>query len=564
MSVGIERRRILYVILGLLLLAGFFWVWWPQFSNQFVMWDDDYNIYENPYFRSGQWMEFWKNPYMGFYIPVTYSVWAVLAGAFSQDHPLPFQILNLSFHLFNGFLLWKWLGCLRRRFLFQEPSAGHLIWTQGLCVLLFLVHPLQVGAVSWHSGFRDLLSLSFSWAALWLLFSRGSRRAWWGASLLFVAALLSKPASVYLPGLVLALSLALEPAERSRFWRWGGFNLFLAGTFVFWTRQIQSRFMIGLDDVPYLDRPFLILDSYGFYIRQFFLAGNFSVDYGRTPARVVNWGLWWDTQPWLWVFFALLILLFFRFSRQAWVFAALWLIPLSPTSGLVHFNFQRISTVADHYFMPAFPAFAFLLLFLVWRLGEYRIWGKKLSLGVLILLFGFILTAGVRTHERIQVWRNSESLFQDILSTTPYSHSANNYLGFFAYRRKDWPAAEKLFRQALASQPGSAIASGNLGYALIRQGRFEEARALLGPFLADPDFLRMNEVHRHVLAMNYLAYALALASLERYQDAFEAVCKVFAYNPEPRELRDAQETLEKLRPFLRPDRPEALQCPPLH
>src|SRR6218665_2458114 len=111
---------------------------------------------------------------------------------------------------------------------------------------------------------------------------------------------------------------------------------------------------------------------------------------------------------------------------------------------------------------------------------------------------------GVHANQRIQVWHDSETLFHSMLEVNPYSHSANNYLGYFAFKRKDWPAAEKFFRMALASQPSSGIASGNLAYSLLKQSRYDEAQAVLRDKLVDPVFFKDNEVHRHVIAMNYL------------------------------------------------------------
>lgn len=532
-------------------------VWHPLFRNQFVMWDDDFNIYENRLIRDGSWLEFWKRPYMGFYIPVTYTIWDWAAALFGQDNPRPFQILNLSFHILNGVLVFYWLRWLVTRFL-GENSGFPRTWMLAIATLLYWLHPLQVGAVAWNSGFRDLLSTFFTLISLLLLFGRSGRWSLAGATLAFATALLCKPASVYLPGMTLMLAFALSTStERRRVFWWSGVNLALAALFVAVTRSIQGQFMIGLDAAPLWDRPLIILDSYGFYIRQFFFGGPLSVDYGRTPSRLIDWGLYWQTLPWLCGFVAVLVALFWRAWRPAWVFLMLWLVPLSPTSGLVHFNFQRISTVTDHYFQPAMPAMAFLLMFAFWRLGT----GMQARRMAIALCAAALVFMGYKTYDRIGVWRESEVLFQSMIAVTPFSHSGNNYLGYFAYRRKDWPAAERYFRDALASQPWSGIASGNYAYSLIKQGRFEEAHLVLRDFLKDPEFFRLNEVHRHVIAMNFLANGLALANLGRYNEAFESVCRVFEFNPEARDRNDATDTLRRLQQQLNPQNPEGVRCP---
>lgn len=551
----------LFFALVLLLLA-----WHPLFNNQFVMWDDDFNIYENPIIRSGNWLEFWKTSYMGFYIPVTYTVWAGVAAVFGQTDPTAFQVLNLSFHLLNTILVFLWLRVLAQRFIPQVASEKP--WPSDallfLVSLIYLLHPMQVGAVAWHSGFRDILSTTGTLAALLFLFSRPGLGSLLLASLAFAFALLSKPASVYLPGMTLMLAFALQnPSERRRIIQWSLVHLGFAGLFIFVTRRIQSHYMIGLDAAPWLDRPFVILDSYGFYVRQFFLGSPLSADYGRTPSRLMEWGLWTETLPWLIGFLLIVALIFYSHRRAGWAFLALWLVSLSPTSGLVHFNFQRISTVADHYIQPALPAFLFLVVFGFYRLRQLdrgRQWVRPQQVSVALLVLALMWSA-VQTHARIGVWRESEVLFHSMLKVNRFSHSANNYLGFFAYRRKDWPAAQIYFRDALASQPLSGIAAGNLAYSLIRQGQYLPAHNVLKDFLKDPEYFRVNEVHRHVIAMNFLANSLALANLGRYPEAFEHACRVFEFNPEQRDLNDARETLRKLQVQLNPQNPDAVVCP---
>lgn len=560
MSAGIKGFMQKYdrVLMFAICFVALLLVWYPLFQNEFVMWDDDFNIYENRLIRDGSWLDFWKRPYMGFYIPVTYTIWDWTAALFGQDNPVPFKVLNLGFHFLNGVLLFYWLRWLCRRFIGERVEFPRS-WMLALAVLMYLLHPLQVGAVAWHSGFRDVLSTFFTLTALLLLFAWRGPWSWAGAGLAFATALLCKPASVYLPGLTLMLAFALQvPAERRRVFWWSGVHLALAGLFVYVTRSIQGQFMIGLDAAPLLDRPLIILDSYGFYIRQFFFGGPLSVDYGRQPSRVIDWGLYRETLPWLAGFVLALGAIFGRAWRPAWVFLMLWLVPLSPTSGLVHFNFQRISTVTDHYFQPAMPAMCFLLLFVFWRVGlgmQARRLAVTLSVAALIFI-------GYRSHARIGVWHDSETLFHSMIAVTPFSHSGNNYLGYFAYKRQDWPAAERYFRDALASQPLSGIASGNYAYSLIKQGRYEEAHLVLRDFLKDPEFFRLNEVHRHVIAMNFLANGLALANLGRYPEAFASVCRVAGFNPEARDLNDATDTLRKLQAQLNPKDPASVRCPP--
>lgn len=545
------------------------------------MWDDDFNIYQNVHFKSGDWKAFWREPYMGFYIPLTYTIWHVLAQFFGTENSLPFEILNFSFHLINAGLLFFYVRLLLHRV--HDPLANRLPdrklkgeekkkreaeekeawsafvkdrdWVALLAAMVYLFHPLQVGAVAWHSGFRDLLSHFWAFTTLIVLVRSQSTRSILLALGLFFLSLLSKPSSVALPVVVGVLTLFLPGLKRKPLLIFIGITLLVGLYFSNWTRQIQSQYMLGLQSAEIPDRPFIIADAYGFYIQQFFGGKPLSADYGRTPPRVLNWNLWHETLPWLIGFLVIVPLLFWRRWREMFLFCGLWVIPLAPVSGIVPFNFQRISTVADHYFIPALPAFCFALASLAMKPPA---WTREKSLGW--LLIPMILVWAGMTHQRIPDWRESEVFFKSIVRTNPYSHSANNYLGYFAFQKQDYRLAEKYFRQATASLPISAISSGNLAFAWLRQGRNQEVVDYLKDKVKDPDFIAQNMVHKHVIAVNHLALGLALANLEKYAPAYEAICEMFVYGPQPSDHRDGVATLKNLAGILGPT---AKPCPHL-
>jgi hypothetical protein len=42
------------------------------------VWDDDRNVYANPWLQSGHWWQFWTQRYYGLYVPLPYSLWVFL------------------------------------------------------------------------------------------------------------------------------------------------------------------------------------------------------------------------------------------------------------------------------------------------------------------------------------------------------------------------------------------------------------------------------------------------------------------------------------------------------
>lgn len=550
MSISMTRNQKI-ALACLAVFALFVWQW--IFHNGFVMWDDDFNLYNNQFLRDGNWKRFWTADYMGFYIPLTYTVWTFLASVFGLESATPFHVLNFVFHFMNTYLVFRWLSCL----LLMVEDKNYLksdlrFWAPLLGACVYMFHPLQVSAVAWNSGFRDLVSHFWIFLTLLLIFEQPKEKGLWLAMVTFSCSLISKPSSVYLAAFVFTLCFLIPKAPRKKGYLFSGFALILGLVFAFVTTQIQSHFMVGLNPPRYIDRPLIIWDTYSFYIWKFLFPINLSADYGRTPERLLEWALYQEIWFWLPLFLIAITAFYWKRWREMAIFVVLWVVPIIPISGLVQFNYMRIATVADHYFIPSLPAMGFLLASILIRYN--RRW-------IQAVMVALVLVWGGLSSYRIPDWKDSESLFHSMLRVTPFSHSANNYLGYFAFEKKDWAKAEVFFRNALASQPNSGIASGNLAYALLKLNRFPEVVQLLEARVKDPEFLAANEVHRHVIAVNFLGLGLGLANVQRYEDSLFNLCHVFQYGPQQRDLVDAAGTLDKLRVQLNPKDPKSVKCP---
>ncbi len=198
---------------------------WPQLDNGFTNWDDNWLITENRWIRSldldhvttifnpmasQEIREELGNEYLPLR-DLSYSVNYALDGY----NPRAYQATNLVFHIFNALLV-----LLLAARLTGKPLLG------GLAGLLFALHPVHIEAVSWLSSRKDLLatffvllSLNFYLAArvprLGLMASasfvqraRESKRLTYALALLcFICALLSKMHAVVLPALLVLIEL---------------------------------------------------------------------------------------------------------------------------------------------------------------------------------------------------------------------------------------------------------------------------------------------------------------------------------------------------------------------
>ena len=239
-----------------------------------LSWDDPENIFENPYFRFGSWTTLWRVPYFGMYIPVVETIWASLFHL-GGGAVWPFRLLNVGLHVANVVLVAILLQRVFRRF----ALSGGAAFATGIAI--FALHPEQTAVVSWLSGARDLCAVTFALASCVVFFRRGRWTDLW-STLLFVAALLSKP---QIAGVPLAIALFTWLFDRERFRRtavvmsvWA--LLVVVSAVVTSLAQVND---VRNVHVPLTHRPVLALDALGFYTMKTIWPFPLAADYGRTP-----------------------------------------------------------------------------------------------------------------------------------------------------------------------------------------------------------------------------------------------------------------------------------------
>ena len=188
-------------------------VFGPSLAGQWVGFDDQLHVTENPRLAPASWgnlLWLWTHPYESLFIPVSYTVywlevavsrWAGGLPATAVPGPLLFRGVSLILHAANAVLVFRLL--CSPRIDWRGPVLG---------AMLFAVHPLQVESVCWVSEQRGLLAAFFSllalerlgaWAAASPAPSPWQPRALCATGA-FVLALLSKPSAVPLPLVALA------------------------------------------------------------------------------------------------------------------------------------------------------------------------------------------------------------------------------------------------------------------------------------------------------------------------------------------------------------------------
>ena len=192
-------KSLLYPLLAILLITCIAFA--PSINNDFVNWDDDVNITENPNlvaFDMKNIKGIFTDDVIGNYNPLTIFTFAVEKAIFGLN-PMVFHINNLLLHLFCVFFVYRILLLLR-----LSPIAA------AFAALLFGIHPMRVESVAWVTERKDVLMGAFYFPAMYAYIkyikSDAKQSKWYVYSIvLFVFALLSKIQSVALPLSLMAL-----------------------------------------------------------------------------------------------------------------------------------------------------------------------------------------------------------------------------------------------------------------------------------------------------------------------------------------------------------------------
>ncbi len=528
----------------------------PVCGHPFVHWDDTHNFErDNSIARAPIWdmPRFWSEPIKDLYVPVTYTVWWIVGAlARTGDGSLNahvFHTINLLLHVVTAMAVFN---LLRR--------LGFGPWPACAGALVFAVHPVQVEAVAWASGTKDLLAGLFSILALHGFVRAiehpteavdGRAKAWiaW-ATTAFIAAMLSKPSAVVVPALAAVLVWFRWPRQRrsitanTPWWTILIAWVLLSIPVVAVARGAQSVKSVAAPGISF--RGLVAYDSLAFYVHQVAAPMHLAIDYGRSPTWLAHS----SQRFWTWLVPAVLALLAVAVRRRvpaALAALLLFTAAISPVMGFVPFDFQSYSTVADHYLYVAMFAIALLVADLGARIRRPAVYA---CLGIWILVL-----AG-RSHVQTWTWRDSEELFQHTLAINPNSVVAAVNLGNIRADEADWLKAEgrgdaaiarsdeaiALYLRALESSHTDTQARANLGRMYKLQRRWSEAEAQYRAILE----IRQEDVEAHI------QLGVVLGNQGRLLEAIHEFQEALRFEPGEAEAQRLFDQAAQLLPRTRP------------
>jgi tetratricopeptide (TPR) repeat protein len=522
------RVRYLICLSLVVVTLAIFW----QIRNHEFVWSDRAIIVENLNWRaSANANASWYPRHLAG--PLTHTVWDAVAALSEKPtgdrrqgiDPRPFHIANLLVHVFSVLVVFAIL-----RFLVRDDGAA------GAGALLFALHPLQVEPVAWATAMMDLLCGLLALVAIWqYLFyveatsasakrhdnlkpsdierrrTRRERFHYAVATVAFALALLAKPTAVVVPLVAWLFDYwffrrSLRQSATSL-----GAWLILALVFAAVTLWTQPASQPGVV-FPVWQRPFIAADALAFYLYKLFVPLWLSVDYGRSPAAVVQQG--WIYFTWLVpVALALLLWLWRRRAPHLIIAAGVFAVSLLPVLGLLPSRFQSVSTVADRYLYLALlgPALAF-----AWAVSRWKSKPVLIACGILLAALG------LKSAFQARLWQNNITLFSHALELNSNSWISHYNLGLGLAQKGALEDAGQHYRAALKLKPDYGRARYALGNVLASEGNFDEAIEQYRQVLSAGT--RTADVHYYL--------GNVFAKLNRLTEAAEQYDKSLQVNPQ--------------------------------
>jgi tetratricopeptide (TPR) repeat protein len=478
------RCTLICLLLALVTLLTF----WPVLKHDFVRYDDDKYITDNPHVRGG--------------ITLRSLVWAFTNAHFYMWHPLASlsqmldcQLfgLNPSGHHLTSLLLHTANVLLIFGVLKMLTGA---VWRSAFVAAVFALHPLQVDSVAWLAERKNVLSTLF-WmltiAAYIRYAARPSLRRYLLVVLVLCMGLMSKPTVITLPFVLLLLDF--WPLERLRWptqekakdlsrresakrsykrvsaWRllWEKIPLLIptmAVALITYIVQQSGGVVSRLETIPLGHRLANATISYVTYIEKMIWPSRLAIFYPHPGGNFSGVRL---VVSALVLALVSICVIYAARQRRYPVVGWLWYLGiLVPVIGLVQAGAQAR---ADRYmYVPMIG----LLIIVAWGVSDLVAkWRYRKVIPVLAI--ALLLAAAVCTRLQLRHWRNSETLFRHTLGVTHNNYVMhNNYANLLKDLGRTGEAIEH-YTRCLELRSDLPEAHNNLGNALAKMGETDQA-----------------------------------------------------------------------------------------
>ncbi|MEW6657611.1 MAG: tetratricopeptide repeat protein [Thermodesulfobacteriota bacterium] len=474
------------LLLCLLLAGGTLLVYSQVSRHDFLTFDDDMYVTNNPVVRAGLTWPGLKWAFTAFHSsnwhPLTWLSHMLDCHLFGL-RPGGHHVTNVVLHLANTILLFLFLARVTRA-----------LWPSAAVAALFALHPLHVESVAWVAERKDVLSTFFWLLALWayaVYVAAPSLLRYLAVVLAFALGLMTKPMVVTLPFVLLLLDywpLGRVPggpgaapgvagtgdpqpvAAKRVYWQLLQekiplLALTVLSCLITVAAQKGSGAVMPMAIRPLGPRIANALVAYVQYLVKMFWPYPMIFFYPLAPVP------WWEAAG---AGLALLVLTVFLLygSRRHPYLAVGWLWYLGtlvPVIGLVQVGGQAM---ADRY---TYVPFIGLFIIAAWGISEATAGWRHRSIVLSTSAAALLLACLLASWGQAGYWRNSETLFTRAIDLNSNNYMAYHHLGMDLVNRGQLDQAIAMYQKTLSLAPQYPSAYNNLAIAYAKQGRFKEA-----------------------------------------------------------------------------------------
>lgn len=512
-----EDRTALIGIAAVLLFTLL--VYLPSINNELInTWDDGLYLTENPYVKqlnAENLKIYFTQPIASNYHPLTILSLAI-DYQITELKPQWYHIVNLMWHLLNTFLVFQFVQLL---------AGKKSVFVGLLSAAVFALHPMHVESVAWISERKDVLYTFFfllSLISYVRYIDNGLPVKWFISSFVFFGlSALSKPSAVVLPVLLPLIDYYKGRPFSARLVTEKLLFLPISIAVGLATVSIQSK-----DAMPEFARytfwQHAQLASYSFwaYIIKFFAPFGLSALHPYPALTKGSLPLPFQVAPFTVMALAGLVYWSMRKTKLLLFGIGFYLVNIALVLQFVEVGRAIIS---ERYTYIPYIGLIFPIAVYLNGLLQQR---SNLKTPVYVASAAVLLFFSALTYQRIGVWKNSETLWTDVIQKYPRSDVAYDNRGVYYRSIKQNDKAMQDYNKVIEINPMYPLTYNNRGNIYFDQMKDDLALADYNKALElDPDNVKAL-TNRAIIFVRTKRYDEALrdfARAEKLEPNFERI-----------------------------------------
>ncbi|MDP8298650.1 MAG: glycosyltransferase family 39 protein, partial [Candidatus Tantalella remota] len=415
-----KNKILIFYILGIAIVTAVAFL--PALSNQFVDWDDPAYVTENESVQvlsADNVKKFFTRSYVASYCPLVMLSYAAEYSIFGPN-PFVYHLTNYLLNICITLLVFVFIYML---------SRNHKV--AFITALIFGVHPVHVESVAWIAERKDLLCALFYMIAVtvYLVYLKDKKVKWYlFCFIAAVLALFSKAMAVTIPLVFLLIDYyrgrkidKVLFLEKIPFF---GIALIFGLVNIYFQKLSGATELVASLEVKLYFLSKVIL----FYLYKILVPLNLSAIYpyhSVDPTHIVQ------IKYYLAAVLVLIALVAAsaRWSKKTVFGSAFFLITVLPVLKIIPVG---DAFAADRYmYLPSIGLFYIFAVFVNWILKSEFCQRQVRRIGVYVILAVMVVSLTGMTWQRCLIWKDSSTLFSDVVSKYPTASIAYNNLGTF-------------------------------------------------------------------------------------------------------------------------------------